>query len=77
MEQRRAWFGEFDPARRPLWVAEAAPGRPLAWLSLRSFYGRPAYAGTVEVGVYVAPDAQRRGVGGARCSPTPSSRRLP
>ena len=63
VEQRRAWFGEFDPARRPLWVAEEAPGRPLAWLSLRSFYGRPAYAGTVEVGVYVAPDAQRRGWG--------------
>ena len=33
------------------------------WLSLRSFYGRPAYAGTVEVGVYTHPAAQRRGIG--------------
>jgi phosphinothricin acetyltransferase len=65
VEQRRPWFGEFDPSRRPLWVAEAVAGQPQAWLSLRSFYGRPAYAGTVEVGVYVAPAAQRRGWGGA------------
>jgi phosphinothricin acetyltransferase len=35
----------------------------LGWLSLRSFYGRPAYAATVEAGVYTAPAAQRRGVG--------------
>jgi phosphinothricin acetyltransferase len=34
----------------------------LGWLSLRSFYGRPAYAATVEVGVYVAPEAQGRGI---------------
>jgi phosphinothricin acetyltransferase len=60
---RRAWFAEFDPARRPLWV-HAERGRPIdGWLSLRSFYGRPAYHATVETGVYVAPDAQRRGVG--------------
>ena len=30
----------------------------LGWLSLRSFYGRPAYTATVEIGVYVDP---RRG----------------
>ena len=64
VEQRLPWFREFDPLRRPLWVAEA-DGRVAAWLSLRSFYGRPAYAGTVEVGVYVSPEAQRQGLGGA------------
>ncbi len=32
------------------------------WLSLRSFYGRPAYRATVEVAVYVAPERQRRGI---------------
>jgi phosphinothricin acetyltransferase len=36
---------------------------PMAWLSLRSFYGRPAYAATVEVGVYTAPEALRQGRG--------------
>lgn len=65
VEQRLPWFREFDPRRRPLWVAEDAEGAVAAWLSLRSFYGRPAYAGTVEVGVYVAPQAQGRGLGTA------------
>ena len=63
VESRRAWFAEFDPARRPLWVHGS--GRVDGWLSLRSFYGRPAYAATVETGVYVDPAAQRRGIGRA------------
>lgn len=60
---RQHWFEEFDPATRPLWVwCDAANGCPRAWISLRSFYGRPAYHATVEVAVYVAPDAQRQGI---------------
>jgi phosphinothricin acetyltransferase len=62
-QQREAWFREFDPTLRPLWVfcnAEDAP--PTGWLSLRSFYGRAAYRATVELGFYVAPAAQRRGI---------------
>jgi L-amino acid N-acyltransferase YncA len=58
---REAWFRDFDPARRPLWVLEEPAGGVAAWLSLRSFYGRPAYHATVEIGVYVDPSAQRRG----------------
>jgi phosphinothricin acetyltransferase len=61
---RRAWFAEFDPASRPLWVHTGAAGVD-GWLSLRSFYGRPAYRATVETGVYVAPAARRRGIGAA------------
>ena len=61
---RESWFREFDPARRPLWVlTDMSTDAVLGWLSLRSFYGRPAYAATVEVGVYTDPAAQRRGVG--------------
>jgi len=61
--QRVAWFADFDPARRPIWVSCPADGGPVeGWLSLRSFYGRPAYAHTVEVAVYVGPAAQRRGI---------------
>jgi phosphinothricin acetyltransferase len=60
---RRAWFAEFDPERRPLYVY--ATPQVQGWLSLRSFYGRPAYAHTVETGVYVAPAAQHQGVGRA------------
>ncbi len=60
---RRGWFAEFDRGRRPLWVHTGVAGSVDGWLSLRSFYGRPAYDATVETGVYVAPRAQRRGVG--------------
>jgi phosphinothricin acetyltransferase len=60
---REDWFRGFDPATRPLWVHADAGGRLGGWLSLKSFYGRPAYAGTVEVAVYTHPSAQRRGVG--------------
>ena len=46
---REGRFDSFDPAKRPLWVyCNTASPVPLAWLSLRSFYGRPAYDGTVE-----------------------------
>jgi L-amino acid N-acyltransferase YncA len=61
VDQRREWFADFNPASRPLWVAETG-GKLTGWLSLRSFYGRPAYHRTVETGVYVAPEAQRRGI---------------
>jgi L-amino acid N-acyltransferase YncA len=61
---RQQWFADFDPTRRPLWVSCADHAtRPLAWLSLRSFYGRPAYDETVEVGLYTAPGARRQGHG--------------
>jgi L-amino acid N-acyltransferase YncA len=61
---REAWFRDFDPARRPLWVlTDPMTNTVQGWLSLRSFYGRPAYAGTVEAGVYTHPAAQRGGIG--------------
>lgn len=66
VEQRKAWFAEFHPARRPLWVAvPERRAKPVGWLSLRSFYGRPAYHATVEVAVYVDPAVQRSGIAAA------------
>lgn len=63
VEARLPWFREFDPARRPLWVhSEEAETLPNAWLSVRSFYGRPAYQATAEVAVYTAPAARRQGL---------------
>jgi L-amino acid N-acyltransferase YncA len=63
VQQREAWFREFDPSHRPLWVwCDAEPGEPRAWLSVRSFYGRPAYHATVELAVYTAPEARRQGL---------------
>ncbi|HZQ62347.1 MAG TPA: GNAT family N-acetyltransferase [Casimicrobiaceae bacterium] len=63
VESRRAWFAEFDRERRPLWVLEEPAGELAGWLSLKSFYGRPAYHATVEIAVYCAAGCRRRGVG--------------
>jgi len=62
VESRRAWFGDHSPTRRPLWVAEGG-GAIVGWLSFQSFYGRPAYAATAEISVYVSAASTRRGVG--------------
>ena len=59
---RQKWFADHSPDRRPLWVAEEG-GQVAGWLSYSSFYGRPAYDGTCEVSVYLAPERRRRGLG--------------
>lgn len=64
VESRRAWFRQFTSGRYPLWVALDGR-RVIGWLGFRMYYGRPAYAATAEVSVYVAPDRQGQGVGRA------------
>src|SRR4051794_20374226 len=60
---RVEWFRKFDPARRPIWVAEA-DGRVVATTYLSSFYGgRPAYDATAEVSIYIATAYHRLGIG--------------
>ena len=59
---RQGWFADHSPGHRPLWVAEQGGGI-VGWLSYSSFYGRPAYAGTCEVSVYLAPEHRGRGLG--------------
>lgn len=59
---RGKWFAEHSAKRRPLWIAEEN-GQIAGWLSYSSFYGRPAYDGTCEVSVYLAPEQRRRGLG--------------
>jgi L-amino acid N-acyltransferase YncA len=61
VESRRPWFRDRDFARHPIWVSERA-GHVVGWLSFGKFYGRPAYAATAELGIYVDPTAQRGGV---------------
>jgi phosphinothricin acetyltransferase len=76
VESRRNWFLEHNSTTRPLWVLERnlsqtdsnqRPTSPklciIAWISLNSFYGRPAYNGTAEFSLYVAPGYQHQGVG--------------
>ncbi|MGV0028633.1 N-acetyltransferase family protein [Phormidesmis priestleyi] len=62
VESRLAWFASHRPNDRPLWVIEI-DGAIAGWLGFQSFYGRPAYKGTVELSLYVSPDFRRRGIG--------------
>jgi phosphinothricin acetyltransferase len=61
--ERVEWFRKFDPARRPIWVAEV-DGKVVATTYLSSFYGgRPAYDATAEISIYIATAYQRQGLG--------------
>ncbi|WP_123040174.1 GNAT family N-acetyltransferase [Cohnella candidum] len=62
VESRRRWFDEHNPERRPLWVLKD-DGKIAAWFSFSSFYGRPAYDGTVEISIYIAEDYRSKGIG--------------
>lgn len=61
VESRLAWLRDRDFSRYPLWVTER-DGQVVGWLSFGRFYGRPAYAATAEVSIYVDPQAQRGGI---------------
>jgi phosphinothricin acetyltransferase len=61
VESRKKWFAEHHPDKRPLWVIEDAEQRISGWVSLQDFYGRPAYAKTAEISIYL--DEQYRGKG--------------
>lgn len=62
VESRHAWFAEHTPEKRPLWVVEQ-DGQILGWLSYSNFYGRPAYAGTAELSIYIDERARGKGLG--------------
>ena len=62
VESRVPWFEQHVPDTRPLWVMERG-GEVVAWLSFSSFYGRPAYARTAEISVYIDERCQRQGLG--------------
>lgn len=59
---RLPWFEAHDSVRRPIWVAEDR-GTVVAWLSFDTFFPRAAYDGTVMIGLYVAQDHRRAGLG--------------
>jgi L-amino acid N-acyltransferase YncA len=70
VESRLPWFHAHGPRTRPLWVVENAPEtaaatgkRIAAWLSFSDFYGRPAYARTAELSIYLDESARGRGLG--------------
>ncbi len=65
VEARRPWFDAHQAPSRPLWVLCDAAGMVCAWLSFDTFYPRAAYDGTAMIGIYIAPEYRRRGLGRA------------
>lgn len=70
IESRLRWFHAHGAGRRPLWIVEEpddddpnAARRVIGWLSFSDFYGRPAYARTAELSIYLDERARGRGLG--------------
>jgi L-amino acid N-acyltransferase len=62
LDERRAWLNQHRAASLPVLVA-AEPSRILGYVSLSPYRPSSGYRFTGEVSVYVAPFAQRRGLG--------------
>jgi phosphinothricin acetyltransferase len=60
---RQKWFDEHSPNKRPLWVIENTDNQIIGWVSFQSFYGRPAYDGTVEISIYLDEDYRGNALG--------------
>ncbi len=64
VESRLPWFAEHEPATRPLWVVQYPSQQEVAgWVSFQDFYGRPAYAATAEISIYLHPQYRGQGLG--------------
>lgn len=62
VESKRAWLEAHSPEKRPLWIL-SYDGVYAGWMSFNSFYGRPAYDGTVELSIYLEETFRRKGLG--------------
>lgn len=56
------WFNAHNHKKRPLWLVNC-DGEYAGWMSFNSFYGRPAYDGTVEVSIYLEEKFRGKGIG--------------
>ncbi|MCT2409435.1 GNAT family N-acetyltransferase [Chryseobacterium antibioticum] len=63
VESRKEWFEEHNPETRPLWIIENNDQETIGWVSFSSFYGRPAYNGTVEMSIYMDESCRGKGYG--------------
>ena len=62
VESKQAWLNAHSPEKRPLWVV-LVNNEYAGWMSFNSFYGRPAYDGTVEVSIYLEERFRKKGLG--------------
>lgn len=62
VESKRAWLNHHNPQRRPLYIVSDSD-KIIGWVSLESFYGRPAYNQTAEVSIYLDEAARGKGYG--------------
>lgn len=63
VESKLEWFVQHNPETRPLWIIETQENETVGWVSFSSFYGRPAYNGTVEVSIYMDENFRGKGFG--------------
>ncbi|WP_085246580.1 GNAT family N-acetyltransferase [Gilliamella mensalis] len=62
VESRLEWFYQHNPQNRPLWLIKYQD-QPCGWISLSSFYGRPAFYKTVEISLYLHQDFRGKKIG--------------
>lgn len=62
VQSKQDWFNAHSINKRPLWIV-IVNGNYAGWMSFNSFYGRPAYDGTVEVSIYLEESARGNGLG--------------
>ncbi|OCG37907.1 MULTISPECIES: GNAT family N-acetyltransferase [unclassified Gilliamella] len=62
VESRLEWFYQHNPNNRPIWLIKYQD-RPCGWISLSSFYGRPAFYKTVEISLYLHQDFRGKKIG--------------
>jgi phosphinothricin acetyltransferase len=65
MVQRTEWFGHYDVVGRHRLLVAVGDARVLGYATSSPWHPRRAYETSVETSIYVAPDATRRGIGGA------------
>ncbi|MBA3662607.1 MAG: N-acetyltransferase [Bacteroidetes bacterium] len=64
VESKLSWFNSHSKEKRPLWLV-LYNDEYAGWMSFNSFYGRPAYDGTVEVSIYLEEKFRGKGLGKA------------
>lgn len=62
VESKMSWFNNHNASKRPLYVV-LDNDKTIGWVSLESFYGRPAYNQTAEVSIYLDESARGKGYG--------------